>query len=67
MCLLLMMLISSHRCLGHLFDQYLTELMLEAGREDKKIAINNKRDHQGIPAVTVATGFRKCMVSDTPK
>ena len=41
------------RWLGHLFDQYLTELMLEVSREEKQIAINNKRDHQGIPTITV--------------
>ena len=40
--------IDIERCLGHLFDQYLTELMLETGREEKQIAINNKRYHQGI-------------------
>ena len=36
-----------------MFDQYLTELMLEAGKEEKQFAINNKRDHQGLPAITV--------------
>ena len=40
-------------CLGHLLEQYLTELMLEAGREEKQIAIDGKRDHQSIPAITV--------------
>ena len=28
--------IDTERCLGHLFEQYLTELMLEAGREEKQ-------------------------------
>ena len=45
--------IDIERCLGQLFEQYLTELMLEAGREEKQIAINNKQDHHGIPCITV--------------
>ena len=44
----------SERCLDHhLFEHYLSELMLEAGREEKQIAIDNKRDHQGKPTITV--------------
>jgi len=45
--------IDIERCLGHLFEQYLTELMLEAGREERQIAIDNQKYHQGIPCITV--------------
>ena len=45
--------IEIERLLGLSFDQYLGELMLQAGREEKEIAIQNNEYHQGIPAVTV--------------
>jgi len=45
--------IDIERCLGHLFEQYLTELMLEAGMEERQIAIDNQKYYQGIPCITV--------------
>ena len=39
--------------LGHLFEQYLTKLMFEAGKEERQIAIDNQKYHQIIPCITV--------------
>jgi len=36
-----------------LFELYPTELILEAGREERQIAIDNQKYHQGIPYFTV--------------
>lgn len=45
--------IEIERLLGTSFENYLGELMLQAGLEEKKIAIQNNKFHQGVPAVTV--------------
>ena len=49
-------LIEIERLLGLFFDQYLGELMLQAGCEEKQIAIQNNEYQQGIPAATVIVG-----------
>ena len=41
------------RLLGSAFETYLGELMLQAGREEKNLAIKNNKYHQTIPAITV--------------
>ena len=45
--------IEIERLLGISFKQYLSELMLRAGLEEKQIAIQNKTFHQEVPAITV--------------
>ena len=45
--------IEIERLLGLSFDQYLGELLLQAGYKEKQIAIENYEYHQGIPAITV--------------
>ena len=45
--------IEIERLLGISFEQYLSELMLQAGLEEKQIAIQNKTFHQEVPAITV--------------
>jgi len=41
------------RLLGSAFEEYLNELMLEAGRERREFSVQNNRYHEGIPAITV--------------
>jgi len=41
------------RLLGSAFEEYLNELMLEAGRERREFVVQNNRYHEGIPAITV--------------
>ena len=45
--------IEIERLIGASFANYLGELMLQAGLEEKQIAIQNNKFHQGVPAVTV--------------
>ena len=45
--------IKIERLLGSAFETYLGELMLQAGREEKHLAIQNNKYHQTIPAITV--------------
>ena len=45
--------IEIERLLGISFEQYLSEFMLQAGLEEKQIAIQNKTFHQEVPAITV--------------
>jgi len=47
------MFIDIERCLGSAFEDYLTELILKAGQEEKQIAIQNETQHQEIPAISV--------------
>ena len=45
--------IDIERLLGSAFEGYLNELMLEAGKQERELAIQNNEDHHGIPAITV--------------
>ena len=45
--------IKIERLLGSAFEIYLGELMLQAGQEEKNLAIQNSKYHQNIPAITV--------------
>ena len=47
------MFIDIERCLGLAFEDYLTELMLKAGQEEKQIAIQNETQHHELPAISV--------------
>ena len=47
------MFINIERCLGLAFEDYLTELVLKAGREEKQIVIRNETQHHEIPAISV--------------
>ena len=41
------------RLLGSAFEVYLDELMLQAGQEERALAIQNNEYHQNVPAITV--------------
>ena len=45
--------IEIERLLGSAFEIYLGELMLQAGQEEKELAIQNNEYHQNMPAITV--------------
>ena len=45
--------ISTERDIGECWKQMLLSSMAEAGREEKKIAEENGRFHEGVPAITV--------------
>ena len=48
--------ISTERDIGECWKQILLSSMAEAGQEEKKIAKENGRFHEGVPAVTVIVG-----------
>ncbi len=45
--------ISTERAIGEVWEQQLRETMLEAGREEKQLAIEKGNYHEGVPAITV--------------
>ena len=45
--------IDIERLLGSAFEDYLNELMLEAGRKERELAIPNSQYHHDVPAITV--------------
>ena len=45
--------IEIERLLGSAFEAYLGELMLQAGIEEKEIAIKNNEYHQNVSSITV--------------
>ena len=45
--------IEIERLLGSSFKAYLGELMLQAGQEEKQLAIENNEYHQNVPLITV--------------
>ncbi len=45
--------ISTERDIGYCWKQMLLSSMAEAGQEEKKIAEENGRFHEGVPAITV--------------
>ena len=47
------MFIDTERCLGLAFEDYLAELILKAGKEEKQITIQNETQHHEIPAISV--------------
>ncbi len=44
--------ISTERDIGEVWKQQLKETMLEAGREEKRLAIEKGNYHEGVPAIT---------------
>ena len=48
--------ISTERDVGECWKQILLSSMAEAGQEEKKIAEENGRFHEGVPSVTVIDG-----------
>ncbi len=45
--------IDTERSIGERWKQELEEVMIEAGQEERQIAITNGSYHHGIPAITV--------------